>query len=115
MTMHKKDYISQNVQQAICRILSDYNEGRPIDSLHAVCEPDIRIIHNITDHLLRLAYPGYFKDKTYRYYEIRNNLTVTIEDIAYYLCRQISNALHNDILKKRYDDSTLVRLYTDSC
>ncbi len=113
MTIKKKDYISQNVQQAICRVLADYNEGRPIDSLHAVCEPDIRIIHNITDQLFRVAYPGYFKDKTYRYYEIRNNLTVTVEDIAYHLCRQISNALQNDILKRRYEDSTLVRLDTD--
>ncbi len=111
--MKKNDYISRNVQQAICSILADYNNGRPIDSLHAVCEPDTRIIHNITDQLFRVAYPGYFRDRTYRYYEIRNNLTVTIEDIAYYLGHQISNALQNEILKGRYDDEELVRLATD--
>ncbi len=112
--MKKKDYISQNIQQSICGILADYNNSRPIDSLHAVCEPDKRMICNITDQLFRVAYPGYFKDKTYRYYEIRNNLTVTIEDIAYYLARQISNALQNEILKNRYDDVTLVKLATDA-
>ncbi len=111
--MIKKDYIAQNIQQSICSIMADYNNGRPIDSLHAVCEPDKRTICNITDQLFRVVYPGFFKDRTYRFYEIRNSLTLAIEDIAYYLSRQISNALQNEILKNRYSDAELVKLQTD--
>ena len=39
-----KSYISDNIQQAICLIMKDFQGGRPIDSLHALSEPDKEIM-----------------------------------------------------------------------
>ena len=75
------------------------------------------MITGITDQLFRIVYPGYFTDRTYRYYEIRSNLTVTIEDIAYHLRKQISNSLKNDRVKTLYEDKDRipqVREYLDT-
>ena len=40
-----------------------------------------------------MAYPGFTKDKSYRIYDIRNNLSMVIEDIAFRLNKQIAIAL----------------------
>ena len=108
-----KGYISENIQEATARILEDYRFGRPIDSLNALSEPDKEMITGITDQLFRIVYPGYFTDRTYRYYEIRSNLTVTIEDIAYHLRKQISNSLKNDRVKTLYEDKEIPDGETD--
>ncbi len=108
-----KGYISENIQAATSRILEDYRAGRPIDSLNALSEPDKEMITGITDQLFRIVYPGYFQDRTYRYYEIRSNLTVTIEDIAYHLRKQISNSLKNDRVKTLYEDREIPDGETD--
>ena len=97
-------YITENLQVSICNILRDYRQDRPIDKMYAISEPDKEIITSITEQLFRVIYPGYFKDRTYRYYEIRNSLTLTIEDIAYRLSRQICNSLRNDYVRIRMEE-----------
>ena len=108
-----KDYISENIQPVICDILMDYQKKRPIDSLNALSEPDKLIINGITDQLFNVIYPGYFRDRTYRYYEIRNFLMVTIEDIAFHLSRQIGNCLKREELKGRFSDEEQVTKEVD--
>ena len=108
-----KSYISDNIQSSIAKILKDYNTGRPIDNLHALSEPDKEVITGITDRLFQVVYPGYYRDRTYRYYEIRNNLAVTMEDIAYYLRKQISNSLKNDRVTQLYEDRIMPDGETD--
>ena len=71
------------------------------------------MITGITDQLFRIVYPGYFQDRTYRYYEIRSNLTVTIEDLAYHLRKRISNSLKNDRVKTLYEDREIPDGETD--
>ena len=100
-----KDYISENIQAAVSDVLDDYRKGRPIDSLNVLSEPNREIITGITDQLFRVIYPGFFQDTTYRFYEIRNNLAVNIEDIAYRLSRQIANCLKREEILRRCEDS----------
>ena len=78
-------HISENIQEAICDVIRDYRQDRPIDSLNALSEPDKGIITSVTDQLFSVIFPGYFRDRTYKYFQIRNNLTINIEDIAYHL------------------------------
>ena len=106
-----KTFLTENLQVAICNILRDYREDRPIDKMDAVTEPDKEIITSITDQLFRIIYPGYFKDRTYRYYEIRNSLTLTIEDIAYHLSHQICNSLRNDRIRVLMEDPEFAGSY----
>ena len=73
------------------------------------------------DKLLRIIFPGYVKDKTYRFYDIGNNLTVVIEDVAYNLTKQIAIALRYkgmtqnveiDHVEDRAEQATLTLLKT---
>ena len=96
-----KNYLSENIQTAICDVIRDYRKERPIDSLNVLSEPNKGIITELTDQLFRVIFPGFFQDTTYKFFEIRNNLTVNMEDIAYRLSRQIINCLKREAMLER--------------
>ena len=106
-------HLADNIQETICEIMRDYRMERPIDSLNARSEPDKAIITRLTDQLFSIIFPGYFRDRTYKYLQIRNNLTINIEDIAYHLSRQIGNCLKREELKKKYNDRVPVQGETE--
>ena len=108
------NYIAKNIQETVCGILRDYRQERPIDRMDALSEPDKAIITELTDQLFGVIYPGYFKDRTYRYYEIRNHLTVLMEDIAFRLNKQICRSLKQDWLQNRADEDHLTNEEVDS-
>ncbi len=109
-----KGYISGKLSKSIDVILKDYRKDRPIDSMNIIAEPDKALIWSITDQLFRIIYPGYFKDKTYRYYEILNNLTVTLEDIVYYLSRQIASCLKNEQIHQLMEEKGIASAEDES-
>ncbi len=82
-TMEKK------MEQIVDSILADYGKGRDIDRLELKRSPDKDVIIDIIEKLRRVIYPGYFRDKNYKYYNSKPNLSVLIEDVAYHLTRQI--------------------------
>lgn len=88
-----KDLISPAIHATTQAILADYGKGRSIDKLDVFNQPDTKVIYEIINELVRVAYPGFSKDKHYRIYDIRNNLSMVIEDIAFRLNKQISIAL----------------------
>lgn len=117
------ELISKNIQGVVDSILADYNhEGqREIDKLDIFNKPNKKVIVDIITKMLRIIYPGYIKDKTYRFYDIGNNLTVVIEDVAYNLCKQITIALKYkgmtqnvkiDNVEQRAEQATLTLLKT---
>ena len=91
------DMISNGIQGAIHGILSDYEKGRSIDKLDVFRQPDRRMITELTEKLFRVVYPGFFKDRSYRVYNVKNNLSLVIEDIAYLLNKQIAIALEYNL------------------
>lgn len=91
------DMISNSIQGAIHGILSDYEKGRSIDKLDVFRQPDRRMITELTEKLFRVVYPGFFKDRSYRVYNVKNNLSLVIEDIAYLLNKQIAIALEYNL------------------
>ena len=97
------NYIADHIQETIGSILEDYTKKRQIDNLNALSEPDRRMINQLTDQLFYVIYPGYFRDRTYRFYEIRNHLTVSIEDIAFRLSKQIANCLQRDAIREHLE------------
>ena len=89
--------ISNGIQGAIQGILSDYEKGRSIDKLDVFRQPDRHMITELTEKLFRVVYPGFFKDRSYRIYNVKNNLSMVIEDIAYLLNKQIAVALEYNL------------------
>ena len=57
---------------------------------------DTRFNDALIDKLLRLVFPGYYRDYTYRIYNPKNNLRALIEDVAFHFNRQIGIALTDD-------------------
>jgi len=74
-------------------ILEDYGDERVIDRLETFMQPDQQIIEALIGKLLRLVFPGYYRDYAYRIYNPRKSLSALIEDVAYHLNRQIAIAL----------------------
>lgn len=91
--MDMKDLIFPAIHETTQAILADYDKGRSIDKLDVFNQPDTKVIYELINELVRVAYPGFSKDKHYRIYDIRNNLSMVIEDIAFRLNKQISIAL----------------------
>lgn len=74
-------------------ILEDYGGDRVIDRLEMFTQPDRQVIEELIGKLLRLVFPGYFRDYSYRIYNPKNSLSALIEDVAFHLNRQIAIAL----------------------
>ena len=81
------------IESVVDSILSDYAAGRDIDKIERVRRPDKDVIIDIIDKLRRIVFPGYFKDKTYRIYNAKHNLSMLIEDVMFNLNRQITLVL----------------------
>lgn len=88
-----QDFISPQIGAITQTILDDYAKKRAIDKLDVFNQPDTKVIHELIEELIRVAYPGFSKDKHYRVYDIGNNISMVIEDIAFRLNKQIAIAL----------------------
>lgn len=83
------------IQEIAGIILGDYAQDRVIDRLEMFTQPDRRAIEELITKLFRLVFPAYYRDYTYRVYNLKNNLSSLIEDIAFNLNRQITIALRD--------------------
>ena len=82
--------IEQKIEALVDSILLDYQKGRDIDRLDHTRHPDKDVIVDMTGKLMRILYPGYSMDKTYRIYNAKHNLSMLIEDVMYHLNQQLS-------------------------
>ena len=82
--------IELEIEGIVDSILEDYCHGRAIDKLDHSCHPDKDIIIDMIGKLLRIVYPGATKEKTYRIYNARHNLSMLIEDVMYNLNKQMT-------------------------
>ena len=85
--------IEQQIEGVVDLILDDYLGGRDIDRIDHLRQPDKDVIIDIIDKLRRIVFPGYFKEKTYRIYNAKHNLSMLIEDVMFNLNHQISLVL----------------------
>ena len=88
-----KNIIEHEISQITKSILDDYGTGRNIDKMDLFNQPSKEEIIAIVEDLLKIVYPGYYRDRSYKIYNIKSNSTVTIEDVAYRLNKQILLAL----------------------
>lgn len=88
--MHK---LENEINGIVSNLLNDYSQGKDIDRVSSFDHPDKAVIIEIIEKLQKIIYPGCFKNNSYRYYTVRNNVTMLIEDILYNLIKQISIVL----------------------
>ena len=80
----------KEIESLVDTILVDYKGQRDIDKLELYRQPDRDVVIDIIEKLRRIVFPGYFKDKTYRMYNAKHNLSMLIEDVMYHLSDQLS-------------------------
>lgn len=78
------------IEEIVDLILSDYEDKRTVNQIDICNQPDKRAIVDVVEKLLKILYPGYYSDKVYRIYTLKNNMSATIEDVIFNLNKQIS-------------------------
>lgn len=86
--------LEKEVNQLVEAIIEDYDKGRDIDDVvENFTNPNKDDIIKILDQLRNVIFPGYYKNKSYHVYTVRNNLSMQLEDVLYNLSKQISRVL----------------------
>lgn len=70
-------------------ILSDYDDNRTVNKIDIYNQPDKSAIVDVVEKILKILYPGYYSDKVYKIYTLKNNMSATIEDVIFHLKKQI--------------------------
>ena len=88
-----KNKIEAEMKDIVADILEDYQNEKVINQIDIFDQPDTDIIVDMIDKLLMIVFPGFFREKSYRFYNINSRLTVLIEDVMFNMNRQIAIAL----------------------
>ena len=88
--------IESKIENVVDTILEDYRNGRDIDKMELSRQPDKDVIIDMIEKLRRIVFPGYFREKAYRIYNAKHNLSMLIEDVMYNLSRQIELVFRED-------------------
>ncbi len=100
--------ISENSVECIVQnILDDYEDGRAINKIDIYNQPDKKAILDIIQKLFKILYPGYYSDKVYKIYSLKNNMSATIEDVIFHLNKQIMIVMRYCHTYPEYSDDQL--------
>ena len=84
----------QEMRDIVGNILDDYvDETRYINRMNLFDQPDTEVIRDVLQKLIKIVFPGFFREKYYRFYNLNSQLNVLIEDVVYNLQKQIAIAL----------------------
>ena len=88
--------IEEKIELVVDSILEDYKQERDIDKIDLTRHPDKDVVIDMIGKLMRIVYPGYGRDKSYRVYNAKHNLSMLIEDVFYNLNRQLRLVLESN-------------------
>lgn len=77
------------VEDIVQLILGDYEDDRAVNKTDLYNQPDKEAIIDVVEKLLKILYPGYYSDKVYKIYSLKNNMSAAIEDVIFHLKKQI--------------------------
>ena len=86
-------YIDPKIGQVVDLILGDYEDERTVNRIDIHNQPDKEAVIDVVEKLLKILYPGFYSDKVYKIYSLKNNMSATIEDVIYHLKKQIAIVL----------------------
>ena len=96
--------IEEQIEGIVDSILEDYHNGRDIDKLDPFQHPDKDVVIDMIGKLLRIVYPGFSRDRAYRIYNTKHNLSMLIEDVMYNLNKQIAIVLRSSMSAQEAQD-----------
>lgn len=96
------DRIGNKIDDIVELLLEDYSKKRDVDNMDIFSIPDKVVVVDILNKLLRLVYPGYYREHSWRSIHLERQLTVVIEDVSYNLSKQVAIALRYD---PKYQDA----------
>ena len=110
MNMKRDSMLEQKITGLIDRYMDNLDEGKDIDQIGNFDRPDREKIIGVLNALHGIVFPGYYRNKTYKYYTVRNNMSIQLEDIIYNLSKQIEIVLgYNQ--NEREDGRKLKQVY----
>lgn len=103
---YDKDNMKNGIGDIVNLILNDYSNGRDIDNMDIYNQPDRDAVKDIVIKLIRIIYPGYYRDKVYKSYSDANRIAIVIEDVIYNMNKQIAIAFrHSDCYRDASDET----------
>ena len=90
-------------------LMDDYGKGRVIDEIKMFEYPDRDVVIDILEKLRIVIYPGYYRNRNYRTYTVRNNISILLEDIIYNIIKQTSIVLKYAPEYSDADDQTIAK------
>ncbi len=90
------DTVEKQIEKIVDTILADYEGGRDIDRIDLNCLPDRDVVVDMIEKLRRIVFPGFSREKNYRIYNARHNLSMLMEDVMFNLSRQITLILGDE-------------------
>lgn len=104
---NNNEELKNEIKNIVDLILSDYEKGREVDRMDVFNQPDRDAVKDIVIKLIRIIYPGYYRDKVYKSYNDNNRIAIVIEDVIYNMQKQIAIAFHHSPDYKNASDATL--------
>lgn len=101
---HKLD---ERIHGLVDTLLDDYSKSRTIDEIKNFDHPDKEIVIKMIFQLRKIIFPGYFRNKQFKVYTVRNSISMELEDVIYNLIRQISIVLRYIPEYEYADDKTI--------
>ena len=105
--------LETRINDTVRTLLNDYEQGRVIDEVKSFDHPDKDVVVEILYSIRKIIFPGYFRNKSYRVYTVRNNISMLTEDIIFKLIRQISIVLRYDEELSSADEMTVAQRAED--
>lgn len=90
------------IEEVVEVVLNDYNKKREIDVMTMFHQPDQDKVIEIVNKLLRIFFPGFYRDEVYKIFNMRHTLSALVEDVMYNMQKQVNIALRND---KKFADA----------
>ncbi len=85
--------IEQKINRITDNLLADYEKGRTIDAIKHFEHPDKESIVAILGKLRTIILPGYYENTDHKFYTVRSNISILVEDVIYNLIKQITIVL----------------------
>ncbi|WP_034466300.1 serine O-acetyltransferase EpsC [Butyrivibrio proteoclasticus] len=104
---NNRDHIKNEIKDIVDLILDDYSKGRDVDKMDIFNQPDRDAVKDIVIKLIRILFPGYYRDKVYKSYNDNNRIAIVIEDVIYNLQKQVAIAFRHSEEYANASDETL--------
>lgn len=83
----------KEISEIVNTILEDYESERIINRVDLFDQPDRLVVQDILSKMMKIVFPGYYRDNSYRFYNPQSRITVLLEDVMYNLNKQLAIAL----------------------